>query len=323
MELIRGLHNLRPGHRGCAVSIGNFDGVHLGHRAVVAQLVQRARFLSVPSLIMLFEPQPAEYFRPETPPARLMRLREKLWALRQEPLDRVLCVRFDEPFVALEPEAFIERILVKALEVRCLIVGEDFRFGKNRRGDIEMLQRTGRRHGFAVETAPMFDVNGERVSSTRIRAALAASDLERAEQLIGRPYRMCGRVVRGARIGREIGVPTANIHVHRRRTPIQGIFVVEMNGLPGEPLPAVASLGTRPTVGGTHTLLEVHLLDFDSDIYRAQVAVDFLHKLREERRFGSLEEMRVQILRDIEQARGYFNGRRMPASDVANRVLQS
>lgn len=323
MELIRELHNLRPGHRGGAVSIGNFDGVHLGHRAVIGQLAQRARSLGVPSLIMLFEPQPAEYFRPEAPPARLMRLREKLLALRQEPLDRVLCERFDERFAALEPEAFIERILVRKLEVRWLLVGEDFRFGRNRRGDIEMLRRAGRRYGFEVETAPTFYVDGERVSSTRVRAALAASDLEEAKRLLGRPYRMCGRVVRGAGIGREIGVPTANIDVHRRRTPLQGIFVVELNGLPGGPRPAVASLGTRPTVGGTHILLEVHLLDFDSDIYGAQAAVDFLHKLREERRFDSLEEMRAQILRDIEQARRYFSHRRMPTPDVANRVLPS
>ena len=323
MELIRGLHNLRPEHRGCAASLGNFDGVHLGHRAVIEQLATRARLLGTPSLIMLFEPQPLEYFRPEGPPARLMRLREKLCALRQEPIDRVLCARFDARLAGMEPEAFIERILVKGLGVRCLIVGEDFRFGKDRRGDVEMLRRAGRAHGFAVDIAPTFYLDAERVSSTRVRAALVAGDLEKAERLLGRPYRMCGHIVRGVRIGRQIGIPTANIDVRRRQTPIHGIFAVEVYGLPGEPLPAVASVGTRPTVGGTHMLLEVHLLDFDSDIYGAHVGVDFLRKLRDERRFDSLEEMRAHIVRDIEQARQYFAQRRMSAARIANRVLRT
>ena len=302
MELIRGLHNLRPEHRGCAVTIGNFDGVHLGHQAVIQQLTDRAKALGVPTLVMLFEPQPREYFDPSTAPARLTRLREKLLALRMQPVDRVLCVRFDARFVAIAAEDFVGRILLQELDARYIVVGHDFRFGNKRRGDIELLTRTGRDHGIEVASAAMFSLEGERVSSTRVRSALARGDLDRAAALLGRPYRMCGRVVHGEKIGRKIGIPTANIQLHRRRTPVEGIFVVEMSDAAGETLPAVASVGVRPTVGGTRPLLEVHLLDVDRDIYGEYVNVDFLARLRDERRFDSLEQMRVQIRRDIETA---------------------
>jgi riboflavin kinase/FMN adenylyltransferase len=307
MELIRGLHNLRPNHRGCAVTIGNFDGVHLGHRAVISQLVERAQTLRVPSVVMLFEPQPQEYFRPDASPARLTRLREKLTALADLPIDRVLCVRFNRRVADLEPTAFV-RILLDGLGVRYLIVGADFRFGHARRGDVESLARAGREHGFEVATAPTVTMDRERVSSTRIRAALAAGDMKDAEKLLGRKYRICGRVSRGERIGRRIGIPTANIELRRHRASIAGIFVVEIV-IADESYPAVASVGTRPTIGGTRPLLEVHVLDFNRDIYGAHVAVDFLHRLRDERRFDSLEEMRAHIALDIEAARQYFTGR--------------
>jgi riboflavin kinase/FMN adenylyltransferase len=321
MEFIRGLHNLRPRHRGCAVTIGNFDGVHLGHQAVIRQLAARADALDVPSLVMLFEPQPREYFQPAAAPARLMRLREKLLALRTQPLNRVLCLRFDAWLARLEPEEFIERILLRALGVRHIVVGEDFRFGRERRGHLQLLVDAGRAHGFEVVAAATVTLDGERVSSTRVRAALEAGDLAGAQRLLGRPYRMCGRVVHGERIGRRLGVPTANVRLHRRRTPIQGIFVVELSGAAGERLPGVASVGVRPTIGGTHPLLEVHLLDFDHDLYGAYVAVDFLCKLRDERAFASLEEMRPHILRDIEAARVYFSER--GAHAPASRALRS
>jgi riboflavin kinase/FMN adenylyltransferase len=308
MEFVRGLHNLRPEHRGCAVTIGNFDGVHLGHRAVIDQLTARARSLRVPSVVMLFEPQPQEYFRPDVAPARLTRLREKITTLASLPVDRVLCVRFDQRVANMEPQAFIARILRESLDVRYLIVGADFRFGHNRAGDIETLDRAGREHGFEVATAPTVTMDGERVSSTRVRAALAAGDMKTAEKLLGRAYRMCGRVSHGAQIGRRIGIPTANIELRRRRASVAGIFVVEVT-IAKEPRPAVASVGTRPTIGGTRSLLEVHVLDFDREIYGAHVAVDFLHRLRDERRFDSMEEMRAHIVQDIEAARQYFNRR--------------
>lgn len=306
MELIRGLHNLQPRHRGCVATIGNFDGVHLGHQAVIGQLAERAGELKLPAVVMLFEPQPQEYFRPEQAPARLMRLREKLLALRRYAVDRVLCVRFDARFAALEADAFIEQVLVGSLGVRYLAVGDDFRFGAKRRGDFAMLKRAGERHGFQVVNMHSFSVDGERVSSTRIRAALAAADLEAAEKLLGRRYRMSGRVAHGRKLGRTLGIPTANIHLHRHNSPLRGIYVVEMYGLEGEPLPGVANIGTRPTVGGTEVILEVHLLDFDRDIYGAHVSVEFLQKLRDEKRFDSIDAMRVEILNDIARARCYF-----------------
>ncbi|UCH54202.1 MAG: bifunctional riboflavin kinase/FAD synthetase [Pseudomonadota bacterium] len=306
MELIRGLHNLNPRHHGCVATIGNFDGVHLGHQAVIGQLAEKADALHLPTLAILFEPQPLEFFQPARAPGRLMRLREKLQALRRYAVDRVLLCRFDARFAALSAEEFIERILVAGLGVRYLVVGDDFRFGAGRRGDFAMLTAAGQRHGFQVVNMHTVNIDGERVSSTRVRTALGAGDLERAEHLLGRPYRMCGRVAHGDKLGRTLGIPTANIKLHRQSSPLHGVFVVEVFGLEREPLPAVASLGTRPTVGGTHMLLEVHLLDFDADIYGRHVNVNFLHKLRDEQRFGSLEELKEWIGRDIAAARQYF-----------------
>ena len=309
MELICGLHNLRPEHRGCAVTIGNFDGVHRGHQAVLAHLAAQARRLAVPTLVMLFEPQPAEFFQPVAAPARLMRLREKIEALRAQPVDRVLCARFDAALAQCEPEQFIDEVLVSSLAVRYVVIGDDFRFGRARRGDIALLRAAGDRHGFEVASMPTLSVTNERVSSTRVRQALARGDFIAAEALLGRAYRMSGRVVRGERIGRRIGIPTANIKLHRGRIPLSGIFVVEVEGLSPTPLPAVASIGTRPTVGGTEPLLEVHVLDYERDIYGARITVVFRQKLRDEQRFDSVAEMAQQIHADIEAARAYFRTR--------------
>jgi riboflavin kinase/FMN adenylyltransferase len=307
MEFIRGLHNLKPRHRGCVATIGNFDGVHRGHQAVIDQLARKGAELDLPTTLVLFEPQPLEYFRPDAVPARLTRLREKLEALRRSRLERVLCVEFVASFAALSAQEFIERVLLDGLGVRHLVVGDDFRFGAGRRGDFPMLQQAGRRHGFAVATTETVELEAQRISSTRIRECLAAGDLAGAARLLGRPYGMSGRVAHGNKLGRELGIPTANIHVHRRRTPVAGIFVAEVLGLAERSLPGVASVGTRPTVdASTRTLLEVHLLDFNRDIYGAHVTVNFLHKLREEKRFGSLEELRQWIERDIAAARQYF-----------------
>lgn len=309
MEVIRGLHNLRPGHRGCVATLGNFDGVHLGHQAVIGQLAEKAQELKLPTLVMIFEPQPLEYFRPAQTPARLTRLREKLMALRRYSVDRVLIVRFDQTFAAMTAEYFIERVLVEKLGIRYLVVGDDFRFGRERRGNFDMLMAAGQRHGFPVVNLHTYAIDGERVSSTRIREHLAAGDLAAAEHLLGRPYRMSGRVAHGDKIGRRLGIPTANIHLHRHETPVRGIFVVELFGIDGEPWPGVASIGTRPTVNGTRVLLEVHLLDFDRNLYGAHVHVNFLHKLREEKRFDSIDDMVRRIHEDIAQAREFFRRR--------------
>ena len=306
MHIIRGIHNLRPQHRGCVATIGNFDGVHLGHQAVLGQLAEKADALRLPLVVVTFEPQPQEFFRPEKAPPRLTRFREKVQVLRRYAVDRVLPVRFNAEFSRQTPDAFIQRLLVDGLAVRYLVVGDDFRFGRNREGDFARLQAAGRAHGFEVVSMHTFLLDGERVSSTRVRAALGAGNLNEAEKLLGRLYRMSGRVAHGDKRGRTIGFPTANIHLHRKAIPLRGVFVVQLYGVTGEPLPGVANLGTRPTVDGMRTLLEVHLFDFDRDIYGAHVHVDFLHKLRDEQRFADFQALKLQIQHDVRQARDYF-----------------
>ena len=307
VELIRGLHNLRPKHRGCVATIGNFDGVHLGHKAVLGQLAEKARTLSVPALVMIFEPQPQEFFAPEKVPARLTRLREKLRALDLDQVNRVLCVRFDARFAAITAEQFVEGILRDGLDVRYLVVGDDFRFGHRRQGDFAFLQAMGRQHGFEVARRDTFSMDGVRVSSSRVRDALEHGDLEHARGLLGYVFNMTGRVAHGDKRGRTIGYPTANIYLHRRSVPLQGVFAVRVAGVDHQPLPGVANVGVRPTVGGLKMpILEVHLFDFDGDIYGRHVRVDFLHRIRAEKRFGSLDELTTQIHADAQQARDYL-----------------
>ena len=306
MELIRGYDNLRPRHRGCVATIGNFDGVHLGHQTVIGQLAEKASELRLPTVVVLFEPQPQEFFQPADAPARLMRLRDKLMALKRYSVDRVLCLRFGARLADMPAEDFIRTILAEGLGVHYLVVGDDFRFGRRRAGNFGMLQKAGAQYGFAVAPMHTFSVDGERVSSTRIREALAAGDLGGAARLLGRGFRMSGRVAHGDKRGRTIGVPTANIHLHRKVTPVRGVYVVEMFGAGDGPVAGVANVGTRPTVEGTRTLLEVHLLDFDGDIYGRQVSVEFLHKLRDERRFASFDELKARIDQDIGEARTWL-----------------
>ena len=308
MQIIRGSHNLRPRHRGCVATVGNFDGVHLGHQAVLGQLAEKADELGLPLVVITFEPQPQEYFRPDAAPPRLTRLREKVQALRRYAVDRVLVLRFDARFAAQAPDEFIDRVLVNGLGVRYLVIGDDFRFGRQRAGDFSMLCAAGEQHGFEVVNMHTFSLDSARVSSTRVREALDAGDLNAAEKLLGRPYRMSGRVAHGDEKGRTIGFPTANIHLHRKATPLRGVFAVELYGVHGEPLPGVANLGTRPTVCGMRTLLEVHLFDFERDIYGAHVHVEFLHKLRDEQRFDSFEALKQQIHTDAAQARAFLAG---------------
>ncbi len=309
MELIRGLHNLRVHHHGCVASIGNFDGVHLGHQHVLGELSDKADELKLPAVVITFESQPQEFFAPEHCPGRLTRFREKIKALRRLAVDRVFTLHFNQKLAMMEAEDFIQQILVDGLGIRYLVVGDDFRFGKKRRGNFGMLQQAGVEHGFQVVNMHTFQIAGERVSSTRIRQALKAGDLDQAEMLLGRPYRMCGRVAHGHKRGRQIGFPTANIHLHRKVSPIDGVFAVEMFGVEGEPVSGVANVGTRPTVNGTRTILEVHLFDFEGDLYGHHVSVDFLKKIRNEQKFDSFEQLKGQILQDAAQARDYFKRR--------------
>jgi riboflavin kinase/FMN adenylyltransferase len=309
MELIRGLQNIRPAHKGCVATIGNFDGVHLGHQSVIGELAEEGQDLGLPTLIMTFEPQPMEVFKPDDSPARLTRLREKLRALSRYAVDRVLCVQFNKRFASITAEAFVKQILVDGLGVKHLVVGDDFRYGKGRLGDLASLKAAGSQYGFEVANMRTFSIDNQRVSSTRIRDALAKGDLIEAEKLLGRPYRMCGRVAHGDKIGRTLGIPTANIHLHRNVSPVQGIYVVEVYGVNSRPWPGVASVGTRPTVDGTRALLEIYLLDFDEEIYGRHLNVDFLHKLRDEEKFDSLEILKQRIQEDIKDARHWFNNK--------------
>jgi riboflavin kinase/FMN adenylyltransferase len=306
MRFIRGLHNLPDDGSSCVATIGNFDGVHLGHQAVIGQLAETAADMDLPTTLITFEPQPLEYFRPQQTPARLTRLREKVQALRRFSVDRVLCLPFNRKLAQMPAEDFIKAVLVDGLKVKYLVVGDDFRFGKDRRGDFSMLQRAGKEFGFQVVNMHTFAIDEQRVSSSRIRDALSAGDLAEAERLLGRPYRMSGRVAHGEKLGRQLGYPTANIHIHRKATPLQGIFVVEVFGLEGEPLPGVASVGTRPTVDGKKVVLEVYLFDFDQDIYGKHLQVSFLHKLRDEVKYSTLEALTKQIEQDVRDAQDYF-----------------
>jgi len=308
MELVRGLHNLRPEHRGCAATIGSFDGIHLGHQAVLAQLAAQGRERRLPVTLITFEPQPREYFLPEVAPPRLTRFREKLEVLQHCGIDRVVCLRFDAHLASLTADEFIQRIMLEGLAMKYLVVGDDFRFGKERAGDFSLLQQAGISHGFPVMSMQTFNVGNHRVSSTRIREALNAGDLSGAEALLGRPYWMSGRVAHGDKRGRTIGFPTANIFLHRHAVPVDGVFAVEMRGIDNRPIPGVANVGTRPTVDGSRALLEVHLFEFDRDIYGRHVQISFLKKLRPERKFESFGHLKRQIELDAEQARAFFTG---------------
>ena len=309
MELIRGLHNIRPRHRGCVATIGTFDGIHHGHQMLLAHLDAKSKELGYPSLLSTFEPQPHEYFKGEVVPARLTRFREKIAILKTMELDRVLCIPFNESTRAISASAVIERFLVELLDVKYLVVGDDFRFGKNAEGDYEMLKDAGKKFGFGVSHMGTLLYDSERVSSTRIRNALHAGDFVLAEKLLGRPYFMMGTVVVGARLGQKLGTPTANIRLQRYRSALEGVFAVTVSGLDRD-YEGSAYVGTRPTVDGTEPLLEVFLFNFEREIYGARVVVSFHQKFRGDVLFDGLESMKIQIQQDIEATRAWFDANR-------------
>lgn len=303
MELIRGLYNLRAGQRGCVLTIGAFDGIHLGHQEMIRVLRERAAQYGLPSALMSFEPTPREFFARGTPPARLTRFREKFAALERCGVDRFVCLRFDDRMRRLGREEFVNEVLVKALGVRHIVVGHDFRFGRDNQGDIASLRALGAAANFEVTEVPPFEIDGERVSSSAIREALAVGDMARAAKLLGRPYRMTGKVIHGEKLGRKLGFPTANLRLHRRATPLAGVFAIRVTGCGLNNAPGVASLGTRPAVNGKELLLEAHVFDFDGDLYRRLVHVDFIAYLREERWFPDMDALIEQMHRDAAQAR--------------------
>lgn len=306
MELIRGTHNIRTRHHGCVLTIGNFDGVHRGHQALLSHLAQEGQRLGLPSVVMIFEPQPPEFFAPDKAPARLTRLRDKVKYLAHYGADYLLCVKFNKQFASLTPEAFISQLLVEQLGVKFLVVGDDFRFGKNRQGDFAGLCEAGKRFGFTVRSTESFCDNGTRISSTAIRRALECDDLAQAEALLGHPYRISGRVVHGNELGRTIGFPTANIPLKRLTAPVSGVYAVDVYGLGPKPLPGVANIGSRPTVQGKERQLEVHLIDVAMDLYGQHPDVVLRKKLRNEQRFASLDELKAQIAQDEIAAREFL-----------------
>ena len=306
-KLIRSLYNLTRAEQGGVVTIGNFDGVHLGHQQLIAKVVAVAKERRVPSLVMTFEPHPFEFFSgDELTIPRLTRLREKYRALAECGIDNILILPFNQKIASISASDFIKHILVESLQVRHIIIGDDFHFGYRRLGNFALLQEMGAQCGFTVEAMPTVILGGERVSSTRVRQALAEGDHALVRALLGHPYSMLGRVRGGDQLGRQLGFRTANIYLHRKLTPVRGVYTVYMHGIAEHPLPGVANVGTRPTVDGTTTLLEVHLLAFNQDIYGRYVQVEFCEKLRDEERYPNLELLKLQIAKDVAVARDYF-----------------
>ncbi|MBF8269708.1 MAG: Riboflavin biosynthesis protein [Gammaproteobacteria bacterium] len=308
MELVRYLHNLQSRHKGCVVTIGNFDGVHTGHQAVIRQLQQYAREVSLPAVVVTFEPQPLEYFAPGTAPARLTSFREKMEWLSEHGLDRVVCLRFQKTLAELPARDFVAHLLVQNLGAKYIVVGDDFRFGQGRKGDFKYLQALQADYGYTVVATDTLISDGERVSSSRIRALLTAGRLHEVETLLGRPYSMSGRVIRGDGRGKQLGFATANLALKRNQSPLLGVYAVRVEGLDGRVYPGVANLGTRPVFYGKQVLLEVHLLDFTRDIYGRHLHVNFQHRIRPEQKFASVQELVAQIRRDVESARLLFAG---------------
>lgn len=288
---------------GCVATIGVFDGVHLGHQRILRRVKEEAESRGLASLAFTFEPTPREYFSAAAPPARLMRFREKFAVLAELGIGWLYCPRFDAYLEALEPQAFIEELLVRNLRVRHLVVGDDFRFARRRSGTLADLERSGARHGFTVEQVGSVQADGVRVSSTAVREALAGADMELARRLLGRHYAMTGRVVRGQQLGRQLGMPTANVNLCRRLSPVAGIFAVRVAGLGAGLRPGVASVGTRPTIDGVKPLLEVHVFDFDADIYGRYIQVQFVARLRDEVKFPDLDSLGRQMQLDALEAR--------------------
>lgn len=305
LELIRGLVNLAPRHRGCVLSIGNFDGVHLGHQALLAALTKTAAAHGLPPTVMSFDPTPKEYFTPQAAPPRVCGLRDKLALMRAAGVERLLLVRFCRDFAAQTPQQFAGALLAQRLGVAALVVGDDFRFGHDRAGDLATLQALGHEHGFAVHSIAGIGVDGLRCSSTALRAALAEADLATAAKLLGRPYSLCGRVRHGLRLGRTLGLPTANLAMTRPMALRRGVYAVRVE-CEGRCWAGVANFGVRPTLGLNRLLLEAHLFADTGELYGRELRVTFSRFLRPEQRFASIEALAAQIRRDAEAAQDHF-----------------
>ena len=314
MQVFRSLPHAES-RRPCALTIGNFDGVHQGHRTLLAHLTQAAQRLHLEAAVMTFEPHPREFFAQlsgdeSRAPTRIANLRDKLQSLSEAGIDRVFVEHFNARFAALSPASFIQDILVDGLQVKWLIVGDDFRFGAKRAGDFSLLVEAGKQFGFEVSSLASVQHENQRISSSAIRTALQNSDFEQARDLLGHPYSISGRVLHGQKLGRTLGFPTLNLRIAHKRPALSGIFVVQVHGLGPSPLPAVASLGVRPTVEDNgRVLLEVHLFDFNAQCYGKLIRVEFLHKLRDEEKYDDLTKLTDAIAADAKAARDFFQHR--------------
>lgn len=306
MKLVRGLHHVSSAARGCVLTVGNYDGVHLGHRQMIETVRRRAGEMGVCSAVLVFEPSSKEFIDPEGAPPRLTRWREKYLALASLGVDRLVTLHFDERMRAMTPQAFVESIVL-GLGAKHVVVGDDFRYGSNACGTIESLRAAGHSLGFGVEQVAPFVIDGVRVSSTVVRERLDRADFLGAARLLGRRYTMMGRVAHGEKLGRTLGFPTANLRVMRRKPPMWGVMAVRIHGIADRPLGGVASLGTRPTVNGQEPLLETYVFDFEGDLYGRLIEVEFVAKLRDEAKFESLDSMIVQMKIDAAQAREHLS----------------
>jgi len=306
MELVRGLSGSGRRGEGCVLTIGTYDGIHLGHQALLARLHEHAARRGAAAVLLTFEPTPREYLAPNDPPPRLTSLRERWRILSGAGLDYLWLLRFGEALRNLPGEDFAQ-LLARELRPRVVVIGHDFRFGRHGEATAAVLSAAGTRLGFEVDVLAPVTLDGERISSSGVRAALACGDFERARRWLGRPWSMRGRVMQGKRLGRDLGFPTANLPLERRRAPVAGIFAVRVHGVASAALPGVASLGTRPTIGGVEALLEVHLFDFCGELYGREIEVEFAAKLRDEARFATLEALTAQMQRDAADARRVLN----------------
>lgn len=306
MQLVRTLQSYCAS-QSVVATIGNFDGVHLGHQMVLKKIIQKGQELKLPTMVIAFEPSAKEFFLKEQAPARLTNFREKFSLIRELGIDKFVCLNFNNELANTPAQTFIESLLVETLRVHSLTVGDNFRFGKNRAGDINLLQELAKPLGYQVEDTDSFTSNKRRVSSTLIRDLLEKGELQEAERLLGHPYSMQGHVMHGEKKGRTIGFHTANIPINRIKSAVSGVFAVEVMLENGDQYKGVANVGHRPTVGGTRTQLEVHLFEFSQDIYGELVKVTFLHKIRDEKKFASFDELKLQIQKDSKSAKDILN----------------
>lgn len=306
MQIIRGLQNLIPLKKGSIVTIGNYDGIHLGHQQILRYLQQQAHQLHLTSTVITFNPQPREFFSKNYVPQRLMNFREKILSLEKYAIDKVLYLHFNHYLANIPATKFIEEVLVKKLNIKYIVIGDDFAFGHQRTGTMELLKWYGVKYNFQVKTFKAITINDQRISSTQIRNFLAHGNLKAAQEMLGNPYYVMGRVIHGDKRGHTLGYPTANIHLKRKSVPLAGVYAVKVWGINKQPINGVVNVGFRPTVKNKKRLLEVYLLDFNADIYGKILKVEFMHKLRNEIKFSSLQQLKQQIARDIVEVKNYF-----------------